>query len=87
MSSKVSLISVVRRNPLRVLAVLALTQFAITNKVGIDSYSFQFPIGAHLERLANVFRASRRIFWLVQYHREKYSERALFHGRETWSDH
>ncbi len=66
-SSKVSLISVVRRNPLLVLAVLVLTLFAITNKVGIGSYSFQFPIGAHLERLANVFRASGRIFWPVYY--------------------
>ncbi|TCQ88015.1 DUF6311 domain-containing protein [Pseudomonas sp. JUb52] len=66
-SGKVGLVSVVRRNPLLVLAMLALTLFAITNKVGIGSYSFQFPIGAHLERLANVFRASGRIFWPVYY--------------------
>lgn len=67
LSGKVSLVSVIRRNPLLLLAMLALTLFAITNKVGIGSYSLQFPIGAHLERLANVFRASGRIFWPVYY--------------------
>lgn len=56
-----------RRHPLLLPAAGAVLLFALTNRIGIGSYEFEFPLPEKLYYLASVFRASGRMFWPVFY--------------------
>lgn len=49
------------------LMLLALTLFAISHQIGLGPWALRLPIPGFVENLANVFRASGRMFWPVFY--------------------
>ena len=56
-----------RRFPALLLALVALTFFALTNKLSLGPVFVVYPLPDVLLKLANVFRASERMFWPVFY--------------------
>jgi len=63
----VGLWSAARKKVVLFLALLGLTLFALSNNVGIGTSSFNYPLPELLLRLANILRASGRMFWPVFY--------------------
>lgn len=55
------------KKPVLIVVMLALTAFALSNQIGIASVGFEFRLPDFLMRIANVFRASGRMFWPVFY--------------------
>ena len=49
------------------LALLALSFFAITNHIAFGRYEFSFAISEQIYQLASIFRASGRFFWPMFY--------------------
>lgn len=66
-AGRVNLWSVVRKKSVLLLALLGLTLFALSNNVGIGTSGFQYPLPELVLQVANIFRASGRIFWPVFY--------------------
>ena len=66
-SSDVKLTSLIKRYPCLFVMLLALTLFAITHHIGFGAFEWTLPLNEKIERLANVFRASGRLFWPVYY--------------------
>lgn len=66
-NQRLTLTGLIRRYPFLFGALVALTLFAITNRIGFGSLEWALPLNDKLARLANVFRASGRIFWPVYY--------------------
>lgn len=66
-AGRVDLLKTIKRYPAVLLALLALTLFAISNSIGIGPYQYSFPLPDPIERLANIFRSSGRMFWPVFY--------------------
>jgi Family of unknown function (DUF6311) len=60
-------LSAARRFPLLLLVFLALTIFALSNKVGIGTTDFEYRLPQEIIALASYFRASGRMFWPVFY--------------------
>jgi hypothetical protein len=67
LSRKVAALTLVKRRFFFVLALLGLTLFAITNKVGIGSLNVKVSLPAFVLHYANIFRSSGRMFWPVFY--------------------
>jgi hypothetical protein len=60
-------LSVARRFPVLFTAFLALTIFALSNKIGIGTAGFEYRLPQKFIELASYFRASGRMFWPVFY--------------------
>lgn len=67
LNSKTGIVSSVIKRPILLAALLGLTAFAVSNKLGISSASFELELPDLLMRAANIFRASGRMFWPVFY--------------------
>ncbi|SDB43189.1 hypothetical protein SAMN03159382_01022 [Pseudomonas sp. NFACC23-1] len=61
------LVSAVRHRWLLLWALFGLTLFSLTNTLGIGVLDVHYWLPGSLEKLANVFRASGRMFWPVFY--------------------
>jgi hypothetical protein len=59
--------SAVRRLPVLLLALIGLTLFALSNEIGVGLLGFHYPLPEKIIKLANIFRASGRMFWPVFY--------------------
>lgn len=59
--------SVIRTYPTLLIALIGLTLLATTNQMGFATHNFGFPIPHFFEKMANIFRASGRMFWPVFY--------------------
>jgi hypothetical protein len=55
------------KRPILLVAMLGLTVFALSNNVGIASVNFNFELPHSVMIVANIFRASGRMFWPVFY--------------------
>ena len=56
-----------KKNRFLGLLIIALTIFAISNRVGIGDFSFTYTLPAWLLGIADALRSSARMFWPVQY--------------------
>ncbi|QAY84707.1 DUF6311 domain-containing protein [Pseudomonas arsenicoxydans] len=56
-----------RHRPILLVALVGLTVFAISNHVAIGSLDFTYPLPPVVISIANIFRASGRMFWPVYY--------------------
>ncbi|MHC8390800.1 DUF6311 domain-containing protein [Pseudomonas sp. MDT2-39-1] len=56
-----------RRRPFLLLAMVGLTVFAISNHVAMGLLEFTYPLPPVVISIANIFRASGRMFWPVYY--------------------
>ncbi|WP_213937296.1 DUF6311 domain-containing protein [Pseudomonas sp. dw_612] len=57
----------VRSLPILVLALIGLLLFALTNEIGLGLFTVRIPLPEKIIQLANIFRASGRMFWPVFY--------------------
>lgn len=64
---KVDFVDLVRRFPVLFWAMLGLTVFALSNEIGIGLFTLHYPLPKFFIKLANIFRASGRMFWPVFY--------------------
>jgi len=62
-----SLKGMVRVRPWLLLALFGLWIFALSNQIGIGAMTVGYPLPELILKLANVFRASGRMFWPVLY--------------------
>ncbi|WP_409318432.1 DUF6311 domain-containing protein [Pseudomonas sp. KCJK9016] len=62
-----SLKGMVRARPWLLLALFGLWIFALSNQIGIGALTVGYPLPEMILKLANVFRASGRMFWPVLY--------------------
>ena len=53
--------------PVLLFVLAGLTVFALSNKVGIGAFGFEYPLPEKVISLASYFRASGRMFWPVFY--------------------
>ncbi|WP_322846238.1 DUF6311 domain-containing protein [Pseudomonas sp. B33.4] len=56
-----------RVRPWLLLALIGLALFALSNQIGAGAHTFSYPLPKIALKLANVFRASGRMFWPVLY--------------------
>jgi hypothetical protein len=49
------------------LALIGLSLFALSNQIGVGAHTFSYPLPKIVTNLANIFRASGRMFWPVLY--------------------
>jgi hypothetical protein len=56
-----------RVRPWLMLALIGLSLFALSNQIGVGAHTFSYPLPKIAIKLANVFRASGRMFWPVLY--------------------
>jgi len=49
------------------LALIGLSLFALSNQIGVGAHTFSYPLPKIASNLANIFRASGRMFWPVLY--------------------
>jgi len=61
------LIGAVSARPFLVVVLAGLTCFALTHRLGIGAATLDLPLDGGLERLANTFRSSGRMFWPAYY--------------------
>lgn len=47
--------------------IVALTIFAISNRIGVGDWSYTYELPASVQRIADILRSSARLFWPVQY--------------------
>lgn len=57
----------VRARPWLLMALFGLWLFALSNQIGIGAWNLGYPLPKSLVALANIFRASGRMFWPVLY--------------------
>ncbi len=57
----------IRARPWLLLALIGLWLFALSNQIGVGAHTFSYPLPKIATNLANVFRASGRMFWPVLY--------------------
>ncbi|AXJ03793.1 hypothetical protein CFN16_06485 [Pseudomonas fluorescens] len=57
----------VRARPWLLIAMLGLWLFALSNRIGIGTLTFEYPLPDRIIALASIFRASGRMFWPVLY--------------------
>lgn len=62
-----NVIVAVRRRPVLLIALLGLALFAVSNKVGIGAFEFDYPLPEFFISAAGIFRASGRMIWPVMY--------------------
>lgn len=67
LNAQTGLANSVMKRPALLVAILCLTTFALSNKLGIGSVDFEFKLSDFLMVQANTFRASGRMFWPVYY--------------------
>lgn len=56
-----------RVRPWLLLALIGLSLFALSNQIGVGAHTFSYPLPKIALKLANIFRASGRMFWPVLY--------------------
>jgi hypothetical protein len=56
-----------RIRPWLLLALIGLWLFALSNQIGVGAHTFSYPLPKIASNLANIFRASGRMFWPVLY--------------------
>ncbi|MCX2542002.1 DUF6311 domain-containing protein [Pseudomonas sp. COW5] len=56
-----------RRYPFLLLAMVGLTVFAMSNNIALGPLNFSYPLPEKVIAIANIFRASGRMFWPVYY--------------------
>ena len=66
-TSKINLQEKIKRYPFLMAGAIALTIFALSNKVGFTYYDFNYPLPQIFLNAANIFHASGRMFWPVFY--------------------
>lgn len=59
--------ALVRRLPVLMVVLAGLTVFALSNEIGIGLLNVHYPLPTFIVNVANVFRASGRMFWPVFY--------------------
>lgn len=59
--------SAARSLPILLLALIGLLLFALSNEIGIGLLNVHYPLPGKIVKLANIFRASGRMFWPVFY--------------------
>lgn len=47
--------------------IIALTIFAISNRIGVGDWSYTYPLPTSIQRIADILRSSARLFWPIQY--------------------
>lgn len=57
----------VRNLPILLLALIGLLLFALSNEIGLGLLNLHYPLPNKIVQLANIFRASGRMFWPVFY--------------------
>ncbi|MCU1750638.1 DUF6311 domain-containing protein [Pseudomonas sp. 6D_7.1_Bac1] len=62
-----NVVAAVRRRPVLLIALLGLALFAVSNKVGIGAFEFDYPLPEFVVSTAGIFRASGRMIWPVMY--------------------
>ncbi|MCG7375261.1 DUF6311 domain-containing protein [Pseudomonas luteola] len=67
LNRSISISDTIKKRSFLFLALLFLAVFAISNNIGIGNYSFSYPLPSFIEKIANIFRASGRLFWPVFY--------------------
>lgn len=66
-NAQTGVVNSVANRPMLLAGMLGLTAFALSNKLGIASVNFDFALPDSVLRMANIFRASGRMFWPVFY--------------------
>ncbi len=64
---QVGVVRAVTKRPILLAAMLGLSIFALSNNVGIATVNFKFELSHSMMVIANIFRASGRMFWPVFY--------------------
>ena len=67
LSGRAKLSATISRKPILLLTLIGLTLFALSNKIGIGPYTFEYSLPDALLRAAGIFQASGRMFWPVFY--------------------
>jgi hypothetical protein len=67
LSGKAKLFVSISKQPILLLTLIGLTLFAVSNKVAIGRYTYEFPLPESLLHAAGTFRASGRMFWPAFY--------------------
>ena len=65
--NKISLKQFFKNHPLLAPLLIALTIFAISNRVGLGDWSFTYYLPGLTQKIADALRSSARMFWPVQY--------------------
>jgi putative flippase GtrA len=66
-AGKIGILRAASKFPVILLALAGLTVFAISHKVGFESYEFEYSLPDQALSSANILRASGRMFWPVFY--------------------
>ncbi|NWG39429.1 MAG: hypothetical protein HXY27_05630 [Hydrogenophilaceae bacterium] len=64
---RTSLASPIRQHPVLLFALVGLTLFAFSNRIGIGSMTIEFGLPHPISRLGDIFRSSGRLFWPAYY--------------------
>jgi len=67
LSLKTGMLYQIQKRPFLLLAMMGLLLFSVSNRVGIASFNYEFALPTPLLDLANIFRASGRMFWPIYY--------------------
>lgn len=67
LQSRTGFREVVSRRPVLLVALAGLAIFAISNHIAIGSFELAYPLPEAVVSIANIFRASGRMFWPVYY--------------------
>lgn len=66
-SGRARVIAGAGKRPFLILALVGLTLFSVSNKIGFGTQQFELPLPDVLLEAASVFRSSGRMFWVVFY--------------------
>lgn len=66
-NGQTELVRSIQKKPILFVALLGLTVFALSNKLGIQTLWVEFELPDYFMRTANIFRASGRMFWPAFY--------------------
>jgi hypothetical protein len=67
LSFKTGMFHQIRKRPFLLLAMIGLLLFSVSNRLGIASFNYEYVLPTPLLDLANIFRASGRMFWPIYY--------------------
>ncbi|MVF13171.1 hypothetical protein FT643_13600 [Ketobacter sp. MCCC 1A13808] len=67
LASRFEIIRSILKRPALLALLLLLTLFALSHQVGMQSLWFSLPLPEPVQRFANIFRSSGRMFWPVYY--------------------
>lgn len=65
--TKKSLVGFFSNHWFLVILIIALSVFAISNRIGVGDWSYAYDLPELVQRIADILRSSARLFWPVQY--------------------